>query len=68
MSEKGTRHPEFSRLARALDAAKLKGGRLERARQFFQWSLTSKVVLEAPAAIEKEIDGCVEQLRKRGLA
>ena len=68
VSEKGTRHPEFSRLARALDAAKLKGGRLERARQFFQWSLTSKVVLEAPAAIEKEIDGCVEQLRKRGLA
>lgn len=65
-NEKDTSHPEVARFAKVL--ATLKGARLERAQQFFNWCLVANLQPEKPAEIERQIEGCVELLRTRGLA
>ena len=64
-SAKDTKHPELDRFVRVTN--KLKLGRRERAEQFFNWCLVADVRPENPAAIEKEINACVNLLTKRGL-
>ena len=59
-------HPDFDRYARVI--AQKRGGRRERAKQFFDWCLVQQVKPEDPAAIESQIEACVKVLRKRGLA
>lgn len=66
LSERDTTHPELARFAGVLSG--LSGGRLERARQFFAWCLVEKVKPTDPAALEAEIDACVDALKRRGLA
>ena len=60
---KNTSHPEVANMAKALTG--LKGARAERAQQFFSWCLVSNL---QPANLEREIEACVEVLRKRGFA
>jgi MoxR-like ATPase len=64
-SAKDTQHPELDRFVRVTN--KLKLGRRERAEQFFNWCLVEDIKPENPAAIEKEINGCVNLLTKKGL-
>jgi MoxR-like ATPase len=56
LSEKGTKHPEFERIAPVL--ARLKGGRKERATQYFYWCLVNDVVLDDPVAAEDQLHRC----------
>ncbi len=65
-SASGTRHPDFVRYAAALNG--LKGGRAERAKQFFNACLVADITLDHPKDIEGEIDACVSLLTGRGLA
>ena len=46
----------------------MKGARAERAHQFFSWCMVSKLQPAKPADLEREIEACVEVLRKRGFA
>jgi MoxR-like ATPase len=64
-SKNNTQHPEFDRLVRVTN--KLKLGRRERAEQFFNWCLVADIKPQDPAAIEKEINDCVDLLTGRGL-
>jgi len=57
-SESATKHPEFERFAKVLN--RLKGGRLERARQFFNWCLVEGVNPQNPEELELDINACVE--------
>ena len=66
LAEKDTDHPDLVRYAAALDG--LTGGRAERARQFFNGCLVRKCKVADPAALESEIQECVEVLKQRGLA
>jgi len=66
LNEKDTSHPEVARIAKAL--AGLKGARAERAFHFFAWCMVQKLQPAKPAELEREIDACIEVLRKRGLA
>ncbi len=66
LNEKDTSHPEVARIAEAL--AGLKGARAERAFHFFAWCMVQKLQPAKPAELEREIDACIEVLRKRGLA
>lgn len=66
LADEGTNHPEFARFSVVL--AKLKGPRLQRARQFFSWCLVEKVVPANPKKLEAEINACIGVLKKRGLA
>ncbi len=59
-------HPDFDRFARVISHKR--GGRRERARQFFDWCLVEKISPEDPGALEKEINELVLLLRKKGLA
>jgi len=65
-NEQNTSHPEIARFAKVL--ANLQGARAERARQFFSWCLVAKLQPAKPAELERQIEGCVEVLRERGLA
>ena len=65
-SQNGTQHPEYSRCALAVE--KLRGPRRERARQFFNGCLVEGLVVREPAALEKEIEACVQRIQRRGLA
>jgi MoxR-like ATPase len=65
-SASGTSHPDFVRYATAL--AKLRGGRAERAKQFFNACLVNGWAVENPAALESDIEDCVQLLKLRGLA
>jgi len=58
-------HPDFERYARVL--ARRRGGRRQRAQQFFNWCLLRQVPTADPAALEAELDGCVRLLKQRGL-
>ncbi len=64
-SESNTRHPEVSRIANVI--GKLKGGRQERAKQFFSWCLVSEVIPEDLQKLESEMESCAKILKKRGL-
>ena len=66
LAEKDTEHPDLVRYAAALDG--LKGGRAERAKQFFNGCLVRKCKVADPALLESEIQQCVEVLKRRGLA
>jgi MoxR-like ATPase len=66
IGEKNTSHPEIARIAKAL--AGLQGARAERAQQFFSWCMVSKLQPAKPTELEREIEGCVQVLRERGLA
>lgn len=63
-SDNSTTHPDLARYAKAL--GKLKGGRAERAKQFFNWALVEKLVIGSPETLESEIEGCVAVVRERG--
>ncbi|MBK9705069.1 MAG: AAA family ATPase [Betaproteobacteria bacterium] len=65
-NEKNTSHPEIARIAKAL--AGLQGARAERAFHFFAWCMVEKLQPAKPAELERQIEGCVEVLRERGLA
>jgi MoxR-like ATPase len=58
-------HPDFDRFARV--TAHKRGGRRERAMQFFNWCLVEKISPQDPGALEKDINDCVKLLKKRGL-
>ena len=58
-------HPDFDRFARVI--AHKRGGRRERARQFFDWCLVEKISPADPGVLEEEINDCVKLLKKRGL-
>ena len=60
-SKSGTVHPEMERFAEVI--GKLRGGRAERARQFFDWCVVTRVVVRDPASLEKELENCVELIR-----
>jgi MoxR-like ATPase len=66
LAEKDSKHPDLVRYAAALDG--LTGGRAERAKQFFNGCLVRKCKVADPAALESEIQQCVEVLKRRGLA
>lgn len=66
LAEKDSEHPDLVRYAAALDG--LTGGRAERAKQFFNGCLIRKCKVADPAALESEIQECVEVLKQRGLA
>jgi hypothetical protein len=62
LSESGTKHPDMAGISKIL--APLKGGRAERAKQFFSWALVAKCAVPEPALIESEIDACVSILQE----
>lgn len=62
LSEKGTTHPEYSRLSRVLSS--LPGTRRERATQLFYHLLSRNITLANPEAYEKEFDQCIGILRQ----
>lgn len=64
LSQSATNHPEFERFAKVLN--RLKDGRLERARQFFNWCLVEGVKPQDPEALELEIEACVELIKPKG--
>lgn len=57
LGERGTQHPEFARYSKVLSS--LTGARAERAKQLFNWCLTSNTVLEDAAELEGELEACV---------
>ena len=61
-SESDTTHPEIARYARVL--RRLSGPRLARARQLFDYCLVRNLRPEEPAALESELDACVEAVRR----
>ena len=61
LNEKDSKHPEFARYSKAL--SQLRGSRLERAKQFFDWCLTKTFVLQDPEQFEREIEECVVILK-----
>ena len=61
LSDSGTVRPEVERLAELI--GKLKGGRAERARQFFNWCVVEQVFVRDPASLERELDNCVALIR-----
>ena len=63
----GSHHPDFERYGRVLNNLAQSRARLERAHQFFNWCIVAKVDVTDPAALECEIEECVELLRTRGL-
>ena len=65
LSDEGTRHPDLVRYAAALGG--LEGGRAERARQFFNGCLVRRLKIDDPAALEAEIQACVELLKEKEL-
>ena len=66
LRQSNTRHPDFDRFARVI--GKRRGGRRERAKQFFNWCLVEQISPESPAEIEDEIETCVRILKDRHLA
>lgn len=64
-SESNTHHPDIDRFIRVI--GKKRGGRGERAKQFFNWCLVEQLSPENPAVLEKEIEACVNLLKVRGL-
>lgn len=58
-------HPDFDRYARVI--ARKRGGRRERAKQFFDWCLVGKIKLADPSEAESQLEACVQVLKKRGL-
>ena len=61
LSESGSAHPEIARFARVLSP--LLGSRRVRAQQFFNFCLVSKLVPNDPAALEREIEECVQLMK-----
>jgi hypothetical protein len=61
----GTDHPEVERFYHVIN--RVKGARAERAKQFFNWCLVEEVVPENPAALEAEIERCVNHLKRKKL-
>ena len=57
MVEKGTNHPEHSRLSKVLSG--LEGKRRERASQLFYYLLVNKITLQNPEAYEEEFNQCI---------
>jgi MoxR-like ATPase len=68
LDESGTHHPDFARIARVLENPKLRDGRAERAKQFFNGCLVKSLPLPDPGALEVELEACVKLLRDRRLA
>ena len=60
-SKSGTVHPEMERFAEVI--GKLRGGRAERARQFFNWCVVGRVVVQDPTSLERELNNCVKLIR-----
>ncbi len=58
-------NPDFDRFTRVIGSKR--GGRRERAQQFFNWCLVEKVNPENPAALEEEIESCVKLLKEKGV-
>jgi MoxR-like ATPase len=65
INETNKKHPDFTKYAQALVG--LEGSRAQRAKQFFNACLVHKLVLADPVGLEKQINGCVNLLRERGL-
>jgi len=65
-SAKNTQHPDLAGYAAAV--AGLRGARAERARQFFNGCLAQDYEVADPAALESEIQQCVDLLKRKGLA
>jgi MoxR-like ATPase len=65
LADEGTKHPDLVRYAEALGG--LEGGRAERARQFFNGCLVRRLRVDDPAALESEIEMCVELLKEKEL-
>lgn len=65
LDKKGTQQPNFTKYAQALVG--LSGGRAARAKQFFNACLVEKLVLADPAAIEIQINDCINRLREHNL-
>jgi MoxR-like ATPase len=63
LRESKTTHPEIARFAKALK--RVRGARLERGRQFFNWCLVEGVAPEDPSALEREIEECVKVMGRR---
>ena len=63
--EANTQPPDFARYAQVI--GRKRGGRRERARQFFDWCLVEGVRPEDPAALEAAMEACVKRLKRRGL-
>jgi MoxR-like ATPase len=66
LSEQGTSHPVIAQIARTL--APLRDGRLARARQFLMACLVRGIPIPAAAALEQQLDECVNLIRERSLA
>jgi len=66
LSEQGTSHPAMAQIARTL--APLHDGRLTRARQFLMACLVRGIQIPAAAALEQQLDECVNLIGERGLS
>ena len=62
MRNNGSTHPEIVAFTKVLAA--LKGARRERAEQFFNWCLVSRVVVEAPQSLEADLHSAITHLAK----
>ena len=61
LSESGTVHPDVERFAEVI--SKLTSGRAERARQFFNWCVVERVVVQDPTSLERELNNCVKLIK-----
>ncbi|AKU11257.1 ATPase [Azoarcus sp. CIB] len=66
LNQQNSEHGDLSRYVRIL--SDLQGARYERAQQFFNACVVQHLVVGEPGALEKEIEGCVQEIRRRGLA
>jgi MoxR-like ATPase len=60
-SESGTNHPDLAECARVL--SKKRGGRKERASQFFSYLVANGISVGDPELIEKELNRCILKVR-----
>lgn len=66
LSKSGTIHPDVERFAAVI--GRLKGARAERARQFFDWCVVTRVLVRDPVSLEGEIDNCVKRIKAERVA
>jgi hypothetical protein len=63
LAQEKTVAPEYTRIATVLK--RLKGARLERARQLFYWCLINKISVEIPKKFESDFNASVRAAGKR---
>lgn len=61
-TDHGTTHPEITRFAKVL--SQLRGARRSRAKQFFNHLLVAEITPQDPAALEQELEACVQAVKK----